>query len=130
MLSREKILEILKKLLESNIGTDVEEDISALNLYVEGVENLIEQAYYSTLTDTGERIDFRLKNDGAGGEDFEAKYNDLKSKYIARFFGGNESAVDVSEGNTVKPDGLSDGMEGEEAEPPGIESLFEAKEDE
>lgn len=119
----------IKQILEAtNLDAGVAEELSELNREREEVDVVI-RSYVSNYPNNDEIFDFTPETKNRSSQDdWESKYNDIKAKYYARFFGKDDTAI-VGGDNagslqaTQNMDVADDKIEEEEQR--GIDSLFE-----
>lgn len=119
----------IRKILEAtNLDDGVAEELSVLNSEREEVDAVI-KAYVSNYPENDEILDFTPEmKKWSGKDDWESKYNDIKAKYYARFFGRDDTAI-VGGDNadslqaSHNMDIVDERIEDEEQR--GIDSLFE-----
>lgn len=124
LLTRKGVNTILRRIMETGGLSDaMENDIKRLQDDFEEREGMLKN--YGEVYDGEDKDEYdfipRESTTLEGGEDYKAKYEDMKQKYLDRFFGGVGNEVeDVMEEQEkdVKRDG----------EEQTFESLFENKE--
>lgn len=116
---------ILQTMFEKvGMSEDVEPFIDELRTNISERDKHL-SGFSETWDDSTDDVKFVPKEAGNPTDDWESKYNELKSRYINRFFNGDESASNVSEKT-----GLDDVKREQNAdihkdgEVPSIEELF------
>lgn len=120
----------MKRLLElTDMNDTVADIVEELTVERNEVDPVLRN-HSKSYPDDGEIFDFEERD---AGDDWKAKYDDLKEKYTRRFFRNDESGTTTAIMDVSKAEEASVGMEGkdgrlEEEEQKGIDSLFRSEE--
>lgn len=91
MLNRDNAMEIMKRILETGGMTDeMEKDISALRDDFEEREGILKK--YGVFNDNDDGTTTFSSTDN-NDSNWENKYNEMKTKYLDRFFSGGQKGV-------------------------------------
>lgn len=116
---------ILQTMFEKvGMSEDVEPFIDELRTNISERDKHL-SGFSETWDDSADDVKFVPKEAGNPTDDWESKYNELKSRYINRFFNGDESASNAEEKTSlddVKREQNADIHK--DGEVPSIEELF------
>lgn len=124
MLTRKGHAESLRRIMETIDNPEaVADDIAALQTDFAQREEILSK--YGSLSDDEDATEFEFVETPAPVSDWELKYNDLKAKYVNRFFGGDEGEpAPEAELNESHIEQTETDIETAEDSAPTIDDLF------